>query len=90
MTHVIHANESAAVKDFTHLDVPDGDWLLQELKVGLNQASKVWESFLRESRKVLKQAFGKSIEEFSDINWLFEVLIQASGLRLVWWDDTDI
>lgn len=91
MSRVIYADESASMKDFTQFDVPYGDWLLPKLKVRLDQVSKVWESFLRESCKVVQQAFGKPIEEISNLNWLFEFLIQTSGRGFEsLWDDSDI
>lgn len=91
MSPVVDPDESALVEDLTQLNVPDGDWLLSELKVGLYQVSKVRESFLRESCEVLKQSFGKPIKEFRDLNRLFEDLIQASGLGFeALWDDADV
>lgn len=91
MSPVVDPDESAIVKDLIQLNVPDGNWLVSKLKVGLYQISKVRESFLRESCEVLQQSFGKPLEEFSDLNRPFEDLIQASGLRFeALWDDADV
>ena len=91
MSPVVDPDESAIVKDLIQLNVPYGNWLLSKLKVGLYQISKVRESFLRESCEVFQQSFGKPIEEFSDLNWPFEDLIQASGVGFeALWNDADV
>lgn len=77
VTMLVEANKLALMQDLAQVDAADGNLLMKELEVWLDQVFQESETLLFKFFQVNHQALSEHIVEVLYLNWLWEHFVQA-------------